>query len=82
VVWWIVAAIVAVALVVLALAAGALLSRLRELRGLERALNQRAAQAAALQEPVAGLQRQAEAMQEQLGQLQEHLAARAATRGE
>jgi uncharacterized protein YlxW (UPF0749 family) len=77
-VWWIVAAIVVFALLLSVLVAMVFVSRLRELRHVERALTRRAEQAAQLEEPVRALQERAEALQEQVAGVQRWLEARAA----
>jgi hypothetical protein len=76
--WWISGAIALLGLLVLAVAAGVLLGRIKRLRRVQRSLMVRLDQAKTLQEPVLALQKQAEGMQETMLSIQQQLEARAA----
>jgi hypothetical protein len=78
VVWWTVLVIVGFAVLIFLTAVLVLLSRLRDLRHVERALRRRAEEARTLEEPVRALQRKAEEMQVQVTGIERWLQARAA----
>jgi hypothetical protein len=76
--WWISGAVVVLGLLVLVVAVGLLLGRLKRLRRVQRSLEVRLHQAQQLQEPVLALQKRAEEMQETVVGIQQRMEARAA----
>ena len=76
--WWISGGIALLGLLVLVVAVGLLLGRLKGLRRVQRSLMVRLDQAKTLQEPVLALQKQAEEMQETVLSIQQQIEARAA----
>ena len=76
--WWISGAIALLGLLVLFVAVGMLLGRLKRLRRVQRSLMVRLDQAKKLEEPVLALQKRAEEMQETVLRIQEQVEARAA----
>jgi hypothetical protein len=76
--WWISGGIALLGLLVLIVAVGRLLGRLKKLRRVQRSLQVRLHQAQQLQQPVLALQKRAEEMQETVLSIQQQVEARAA----
>jgi hypothetical protein len=82
VVWWIAVGLVAFSLMVLALAAGAVVSRLAALRTVIRGLQRRMAEAQVLAPRMAALQERTTQMQRELDTLSDRAALLQAKRGQ